>query len=363
MALDREAIGGWVSKLQSIADRFAEVEKRVSDPEVASDQHAFAALMREHRRLKPMAEKARQLVTGLANWDEATSWMESEDADMRELGAAELPGLTSELELGVEEAKWMLLPHDAADDRNAILEVRAGTGGDEAALFAGDLVRMYVKHAEDRGWKHSWVGMSEGTVGGFKEAVIRLEGEGVFGWLKFERGVHRVQRVPATESQGRVHTSAATVAVLPVAGEVDVDLNLNDVRKDTFRASGAGGQHVNKTESAVRLTHVPTGTVVECQDGRSQHQNYERALEVLRSRLYDAARAEAEAERAAERKSQVSTGDRSAKIRTYNFPQGRVTDHRIGLTLHALPAILGGDLTAVIEALHVADRAERLKNL
>ena len=230
-------------------------------------------------------------------------------------------------------------------------------------MFAGDLVRMYVKHAEDRGWKHSWVGMSEGTVGGFKEAVIRLEGEGVFGWLKFERGVHRVQRVPATESQGRVHTSAATVAVLPVAGEVDVDLNLNDVRKDTFRASGAGGQHVNKTESAVRLTHVPTGTVVECQDGRSQHQNYERALEVLRSRLYDAARAEAEAERAAERKSQVSTGDRSAKIRTYNFPQGRVTDHRIGLTLHALSAILGGDLTAVIEALHVADRAERLKIL
>ena len=257
----------------------------------------------------------------------------------------------------------MLLPHDDADDRNAILEVRAGTGGDEAALFAGDLVRMYLKHAEDRGWKHSWVGASEGTVGGFKEAVIRLEGEGVFGWLKFECGVHRVQRVPATESQGRVHTSAATVAVLPVAREVDVSLNLNDVRKDTFRASGAGGQHVNKTESAVRLTHLPTGTVVECQDGRSQHQNYERALEVLRSRLYDAARAEAEAERAANRKSQVSTGDRSAKIRTYNFPQGRVTDHRIGLTLHTLPAVLSGELGPVIEALHVADRAERLKNL
>jgi peptide chain release factor 1 len=200
-------------------------------------------------------------------------------------------------------------------------------------------------------------------VGGFKEAVVRLEGEGVFGWLKFERGVHRVQRVPETESQGRVHTSAATVAVLPLAQDVDVELSMNDVRKDTFRASGAGGQHVNKTESAIRLTHVPTGLVVECQDGRSQHQNFERALEVLRSRLFDRAREEAEAERAAERKSQVSTGDRSAKIRTYNFPQGRVTDHRIGLTLHALPSVLGGELTELIEALHVADRAERLKSL
>jgi peptide chain release factor 1 len=243
------------------------------------------------------------------------------------------------------------------------LEVRAGTGGDEAALFAGDLVKMYLRHADQKGWRHEWVSASEGTVGGFKEAVVRLEGEGVFGWLKFERGVHRVQRVPETESQGRVHTSAATVAVLPLAQDVDVELSMNDVRKDTFRASGAGGQHVNKTESAIRLTHVPTGLVVECQDGRSQHQNFERALEVLRSRLFDRAREEAEAERAAERKSQVSTGDRSAKIRTYNFPQGRVTDHRIGLTLHALPSVLGGELTELIEALHVADRAERLKSL
>jgi peptide chain release factor 1 len=222
---------------------------------------------------------------------------------------------------------------------------------------------MYVRHTESKGWKHEWVSASEGTVGGFKEAVLRLEGAGVFGWLKFERGVHRVQRVPETESQGRVHTSAATVAVLPVAQEVDVEVNMNDVRKDTFRASGAGGQHVNKTESAVRLTHLPTGTVVECQDGRSQHQNFERALEVLRSRLFDRAQEEQEAQRAAERKSQVSTGDRSAKIRTYNFPQGRVTDHRINLTIHALPAILQGDLDGVIEPLHVADRAERLKNL
>ena len=363
MALDREDIGGWVAKLQRISDRFREVEKCVSDPAVAADQEAFASLMIEHRRLKPMASKADELVASLQHWDEAATLASSDDEEMKAMASSELLRLTEVLEQGVEEAKWMLLPHDDADDRNAILEVRAGTGGDEAALFAGDLVRMYLKHAEDKGWKHSWVGASEGTVGGFKEAVIRLEGEGVFGWLKFECGVHRVQRVPATESQGRVHTSAATVAVLPVAREVDVSLNLNDVRKDTFRASGAGGQHVNKTESAVRLTHLPTGTVVECQDGRSQHQNYERALEVLRSRLYDAARAEAEAERAANRKSQVSTGDRSAKIRTYNFPQGRVTDHRIGLTVHTLPSVLSGELGPVIEALHVADRAERLKNL
>ena len=363
MAFDREELGGWVAKLQSIADRFAEVEKRVSDPDVVADRVKLRDLMVEHKRLKPMAVKAASLVATLRDWDEAQAWIQSEDTDMRTLGEAELPALQAALSEGVEEAKWMLLPHDATDDRDAILEIRAGTGGDEASLFAGDLVRMYLKHADEKGWNHQWLQASEGTVGGFKQAVLRLEGEGVFGWLKFERGVHRVQRIPDTESQGRVHTSAATVAVLPVAREVDVALNLNDVRKDTFRASGAGGQHVNKTESAVRLTHVPTGTVVECQDGRSQHQNYEWALEELRTRLYDAARAEAEAARAAERKSQVSTGDRSAKIRTYNFPQGRVTDHRIGLTVHALQAVMQGQLQEVIEALHVADRAEQLKNL
>lgn len=363
MALDRDSSGEWVSKLQALADRFSEVEKRVSDPEAASDLELFKSLMMEHRRLKPMAEKANELSLLLKGWDEANDWSHSQDDEMRWMGESERTRISALLESGIEEAKWMLLPHDMADDRNAILEVRAGTGGDEAALFAGDLVRMYLKHAEERGWSHEWVSASEGTVGGFKEAVVRLEGDGVFGWLKFERGVHRVQRVPETESQGRVHTSAATVAVLPVAREVDVELNMSDVRKDTFRASGAGGQHVNKTESAVRLTHLPSGTVVECQDGRSQHQNFERALEVLRSRLFEAAREAVEAERAADRKSQVSSGDRSAKIRTYNFPQGRVTDHRIGLTLHALPAILGGDLTPVVEALHIADRAERLKNL
>ena len=363
MAFQREAVGRWVAKFQAIADRFREVEMRVADPDVLGNPATFKQFMMEHKRLAPMAAKAASLSALLAEYDEAVTWVREGDVEMQALGAAERTRLEPLLEAGVEEAKWMLLPHDQADDRDAILEVRAGTGGDEAALFAGDLVKMYLRHADQKGWRHEWVSASEGTVGGFKEAVVRLEGEGVFGWLKFERGVHRVQRVPETESQGRVHTSAATVAVLPLAQDVDVELSMNDVRKDTFRASGAGGQHVNKTESAIRLTHVPTGLVVECQDGRSQHQNFERALEVLRSRLFDRARAEAEAERAAERKSQVSTGDRSAKIRTYNFPQGRVTDHRIGLTLHALPSVLGGELTELIEALHVADRAERLKSL
>lgn len=363
MAFDRQIVGGWVAKFQGIADRFREVEARVADPDVASDVEQLKAFMVEHRRLEPMARKAQSLVQALASWDEAEEWAHSTDEEMKAMGKAELERLEAMLDAEVEEAKWMLLPHDETDNRDVILEIRAGTGGDEAALFAGDLVRMYVRHAESKGWKHEWVSANEGTVGGFKEAVLRFEGSGVFGWLKFERGVHRVQRVPETESQGRVHTSAATVAVLPVAQEVDVEVNMNDVRKDTFRASGAGGQHVNKTESAVRLTHLPTGTVVECQDGRSQHQNFERALEVLRSRLFDRAQEEQEAQRAAERKSQVSTGDRSAKIRTYNFPQGRVTDHRINLTIHALPAILQGDLDGVIEPLHVADRTERLKNL
>ncbi len=363
MAFDRQIVGGWVAKFQGIADRFREVEARVADPDVASDVEQLKAFMVEHRRLEPMARKAQSLVQALASWDEAKEWSHSTDEEMKAMGKAELERLEAMLDAEVEEAKWMLLPHDETDNRDVILEIRAGTGGDEAALFAGDLVRMYVRHAESKGWKHEWVSANEGTVGGFKEAVLRFEGSGVFGWLKFERGVHRVQRVPETESQGRVHTSAATVAVLPVAQEVDVEVNMNDVRKDTFRASGAGGQHVNKTESAVRLTHLPTGTVVECQDGRSQHQNFERALEVLRSRLFDRAQEEQEAQRAAERKSQVSTGDRSAKIRTYNFPQGRVTDHRINLTIHALPTILQGDLDGVIEPLHVADRAERLKNL
>ena len=271
-----------------------------------------------------------------------------------------MPEIKAKLEAGFEEARILLLPKDEVDDRPVMMEFRAGTGGDEAAIFAGDLYRMYQRHCEGKGWRWNLVNANEGTAGGFKEITVRVEGEGVYGWLKFESGVHRVQRVPETESQGRVHTSAATVAVLPVAEDVDVQLDLTDVRRDTYRASGAGGQHVNKTESAVRLTHEPTGIVVECQDGRSQHQNYEHALEVLRTRLFERERERQIAERAEQRKSLVSTGDRSAKIRTYNYPQGRVTDHRIGFTSHALNAIMGGDLEAVIDALRLAEQAELL---
>ena len=265
------------------------------------------------------------------------------------------------------QARWThelqeaLVPNDPSDRRDCILEVRAGTGGDEAALWAGDLFRMYTRFCEARGWTVEGISASEGTAGGFKEVVARVTGDAVFGHLKYESGTHRVQRVPATESQGRIHTSAATVAILPQAEHTDFELDLKDVRKDTFRASGAGGQHVNKTESAVRLTHLPTGVVVECQDGRSQHANYEQALTVLRTRLWEAEDLERRAKEAAERKSQVGTGDRSGKIRTYNYPQGRVTDHRIGLTVHALDRVLGGELDEVVQALRTTERTERLK--
>ena len=319
--------------------------------------------MREYRRLEPIANHA-SLCRGV--WDDymqAKEWASSYDDEFRQMGKDEIPVLQEKLEELSQQAREMLLPRDEADDRDVVLEVRAGTGGDEAAIFAGELLRMYLRHVESKGWKHTMVSSSEGTAGGFKEAVARLSGDGVYGWLKFESGVHRVQRVPATESQGRVHTSAATVAILPVAEDVDVELKVSDLRRDTLRASGAGGQHVNKTESAVRLTHLPTGIVVECQDGRSQHANLEHAMEVMRTKLFEQERAKQEEERSENRKKLVSTGDRSAKIRTYNFPQGRVTDHRIGFTSHALPAIIGGDLTEVIEALHLAEKTELLKNL
>lgn len=351
-----------LAKLASVKDRFHEVEKSVGDPDVIADQTRYRDLMREYRRLEPIvlhADGMRRLHEDLI---QAQEWLKGADADYRELAREELPVLEAQLRASFEAGRIMLLPRDAADDRSAMLEVRAGTGGDEAALFAGEVYRMYVRYAEQQGWRLEFISAQEGTVGGFKEVVARLDGDGVYGRLKFESGVHRVQRVPETESQGRVHTSAATVAILPVAEEVDVELNLADVRRDTFRASGAGGQHVNKTESAVRLTHLPSGIVVECQDGRSQHANYDHALEVLRTRLFEAERDRQRSAQAAERKSLVSTGDRSAKIRTYNFPQGRVTDHRIGLTLHALPAILGGELDPLLDALHLAEQTELLKH-
>lgn len=349
-----------MQKLASISDRFQEVEKQVGDPEVIADQRRYRDLMREYKRLGPIVDHFNQLTAWRADRDQAEEWAAGDDADFKELAEIELPEIKSKLATGLEEARILLLPKDEVDDRPVMMEFRAGTGGDEAAIFAGDLYRMYQRHCEGKGWRWELVNANEGTAGGFKEITVRVEGEGVYGWLKYESGVHRVQRVPETESQGRVHTSAATVAVLPVAEDVDVQLDLTDVRRDTYRASGAGGQHVNKTESAVRLTHEPTGIVVECQDGRSQHQNYEHALEVLRTRLFEREREKQISEQAEKRKSLVSTGDRSAKIRTYNYPQGRVTDHRIQFTSHALTAIMGGDLEAVISALRLAEQAELL---
>ncbi|MBV41554.1 MAG: peptide chain release factor 1 [Crocinitomicaceae bacterium] len=348
------------NKMSSISDRYHEVEKLVGDPDVIKDARRYRDLMREYKRLESIVQHHTLLLSLEKDLDQVEEWLKGDDADFKALAQEERPDLERRLLEAYEKAKIMLLPRDEVDDRPVMIEFRAGTGGDEAAIFAGDLFRMYQKHCTEKGWAWILVNANEGTAGGFKEVVARVEGDGVYGWLKFESGVHRVQRVPDTESQGRVHTSAATVAVLPVAEAVDVDLNVSDIRRDTFRASGAGGQHVNKTESAVRLTHGPSGIVVECQDGRSQHQNYEHALEVLRTRLFERERERIAADQAQKRKSLVSTGDRSAKIRTYNFPQGRVTDHRIHFTSHALPSILGGDLTPVIEALRMAEQAELL---
>jgi peptide chain release factor 1 len=283
------------------------------------------------------------------------------DPEMRELAKMELEETEAQLVPLEEEIRKLLIPKDPEDDKNAILEIRGGTGGDEASIFAGDLYRMYMKYCEVKGWRTTVMNQTLGSAGGFKEVVIEVEGDGVYGVLKYESGVHRVQRVPDTESQGRVHTSAATVAVLPEAEEVDVDINMGDIRRDVFRASGAGGQHVNRTESAVRVTHIPTNTVVECQDGRSQIQNFESAMKVLRSRIYEKALAEHNEAIASKRKTMVSSGDRSAKIRTYNYPQGRVTDHRINLTMYNLDAIMNGDIQEIIDKLIFEENAEKMK--
>lgn len=350
------------SKLAAIADRYNEVGKLVTDPATISDQKRYAGLMREYRDLETLVVAFRQYEMVVANIASTEELLRTEtDSEMREMAIEELASLQAQKEQGESEIKMMLIPKDPEDHKNCIMEIRAGTGGDEAGIFAADLFRMYSKYIERMGWTLEVLNLTEGTLGGMKEIVFRVSGQEVYATLKFESGVHRVQRVPETESQGRVHTSAATVAVLPEAEEVDVVLNMADIRKDTFRSSGAGGQHVNKTESAIRLTHIPTGLVVECQDGRSQHQNYDRALTVLRSRLYEAELEKKNSERAAQRKSLVSTGDRSAKIRTYNFPQGRMTDHRIGLTLYNLGAIMEGDLEDISDALKMHENTEKLQ--
>jgi peptide chain release factor 1 len=347
------------ARLDQVLDRFHEVEARMGS---AADGAEIVRLAREHAELKPVAEAVAALARLRGEQVELEEMLKAGDPEMAALARDDLEGLKERLPDLEREVALLLAPKDADEKASAILEVRAGTGGDEAALFAGDLFRMYQRYAQGRGWKVEIDSISEGEAGGYKEIVASVTGEGVFGRLKFESGVHRVQRVPATEAQGRIHTSAATVAVLPEAEDVEIENNPADLRIDTYRSSGAGGQHVNKTDSAVRITHLPTGIVATSSE-KSQHVNRDKAMKNLKARLYDMQRQEKDQARASARKSQVGSGDRSERIRTYNFPQGRVTDHRIGLTLHSLPQILEGDIDPLLDALIAEDQAERLAQL
>lgn len=347
------------ARLDAILVRHATVSEALN---TASDPKSIVALSQERAELEPVVESIHAFQTALKNLTDLEAMINdaSLDAEMRDLASLEKPEAVEKLEHSLQALRLMLLPRDEADEKSAILEVRAGTGGDEAALFAGDLLRMYLRHAELKGWKTDIISMSEGTAGGYKEVIAEIKGRGVFARLKYESGVHRVQRVPDTETSGRIHTSAATVAVLPEAEEVDVEINEADLRIDTMRAGGAGGQHVNKTESAVRITHIPSGIVVVVQDERSQHKNRARAMAHLRSKLYEADRARKDAARAADRRSQVGSGDRSERIRTYNFPQGRVSDHRINLTLYKIEEMMLGNIDEMIDALITENQARQL---
>lgn len=351
-----------LDQLEAIRERFNEVAQQIVQPEVVSDQKRFMKLSKEYKDLEKIVVQYQAYMQLLEEIENAKQIIATEkDEDFRELAKTELDELLPRRETLEETLKEMLIPKDPNDSKNVILEIRGGTGGDEAAIFAGDIFRMYQRFCEKMGWRMSLVDFTEGTSGGYKEIVTEIEGEDVYGKLKFESGVHRVQRVPATETQGRIHTSAASVAVLPEAEEVDVELNMNDIRKDTFCSSGAGGQSVNTTYSAVRLTHIPTGLVVQCQDERSQLKNFDKALTVLRSRLYEIELQKHNEAIASQRKTMVGSGDRSDKIRTYNYPQSRVTDHRIGLTVYNLPSVMDGDIGEFIEQLRIAENAERLK--
>ena len=350
-----------IERLREAVTRYEELGLKMADPDVIGDIDRLRELAKEHSQLEPVAAAATHHFKMLDELNQARELVASgEDAELTELAQAEVVGLESECQEAEEHLQRLLVPKDPLDDRPAVVEIRAGTGGDEAALFAADLYRMYSRFASESGWTIELVSSSDGTLGGLKEIVFIARGKEAYGRLRYESGVHRVQRVPETESQGRIHTSAATVAVLPEAEDVDVELAPSDLKIDVFRSSGPGGQSVNTTDSAVRVTHVPTGLVVSCQDEKSQHKNKAKALKVLRSRLLDRMIAEQETERARERRMQVGTGDRSAKIRTYNFPQNRITDHRIGLTTHRLEAILGGDLDELCEALRMAGVEERM---
>lgn len=349
-------------KIQSIVERFAELERLMADQEVISDPSRLQELAREHGQLSPVVDTWNKRKKARAELDEHTQIIESgADPELAELAREEIGELKETVDELETKLESLLVPPDPLDKKDIIMEIRAGTGGEEAALFAGDLFRMYVHYVEANGWKHELISLSQAEQGGMKEVVFNIRGRGVYGRLKFESGVHRVQRVPVTETSGRIHTSAATVAVLPEAEEVDVEIKPEDLKIDVFRSSGPGGQSVNTTDSAVRITYLPTNLVVTCQDEKSQHKNKSKAMNVLRSRLLDAKIQQIESERARNRRLQVGTGDRSAKIRTYNFPQSRVTDHRIGLTVHNLEAILNGDLDEVIDALAAAEHEEKLK--
>jgi peptide chain release factor 1 len=350
------------SRLEQLAQRLVEVDAMLADPETAADMDRFRKMSRERAELEPVVTVFNDYVATEADIQAAREMLS--DPDMKDMAQEELALGEDKLETLAGELKILLLPRDPDDSRSVFLEVRAGTGGDESALFAGDLFRMYTRYAETMGWRVELMSASASELGGYKEVIARIEGDGVYGRLKFESGGHRVQRVPSTETQGRIHTSACTVAVLPEADELsDIVINPSDLRIDTFRASGAGGQHVNKTDSAVRITHLPTGLVVECQDDRSQHRNRDKAMQVLAARLKDKQQQEAHAKEAAQRKSLVGSGDRSERIRTYNYPQGRVTDHRINLTLYKLAAIMEGDLSELTGALLAEYQAEQLAAL
>jgi peptide chain release factor 1 len=351
-----------LKKLEAIHYRFKEVGQLIVDPDIIADMPRYVKLNKEYKELEEMDKVYHEYKDVLDNIKSSRELLEIEkDPEMREMAKMELDELESKRPEMEEEIKMLLIPKDPEDDKNVIIELRAGTGGDEACIFVEDVFRMYTMYFKEKGWSHEIINSNEGGTKGYKEIAMNVEGDGVYGTMKFESGVHRVQRVPETESQGRVHTSAITIAVLPEAEEVDVELNMTDVKRDTFRASGAGGQHVNKTESAIRLTHIPSGIVVECQDGRSQHKNLEKAITVLRSRLYQQELEKVNAERAEQRKSLVSSGDRSAKIRTYNYPQGRITDHRINKTMYNLSAFMNGDIQEMIDSLKMAENAEKLK--
>lgn len=351
-----------LSKLEGVNAKYHSIAEEITSPDVMSDMKRYIQLNKEYKELQPIVEASEKYRIAEGNLESAKEILSTEkDDEMREMAKAEIEELEPYIESLEEEIKLLLIPADPQDSKNAIVEIRGGSGGDEAAIFAGDLLRLYIRFFENRKWKYEITSQSEGTSGGFKEVVIKVTADGAYGVLKYESGVHRVQRVPQTETQGRVHTSAATVAVLPEADEFDIELKMEDIRKDTFCASGPGGQSVNTTYSAIRLTHIPSGIVVQCQDQKSQLKNFDKALEELRTRIYNLEYQKYLDEISSKRKTLVSSGDRSAKIRTYNYPQGRVTDHRINFTMYNLSAVLDGDIQEFIDKLQFAENAERLR--